>query len=309
MNYTISWATDPLASTANPAATTLEVLFTDSLTLAPSSLAGTVQPGVKTLAVLNHPEGRRYAVRGVNANGAGPLGNVVVGPAAPPPAVTTRYRDSVLADSPLAFFPSNETAGAVAVNAVAGGQNSDYAGAGIARVAPLTADSVHAYGFTGGSFTNGPVPAWNTATGGTIEVVVNLSATGQGEFANWGEGTAGIAIGRGNTNAGDAGNKFQLVLAGSATLFVPTSIVLATGINHIALSVDAGTSAVPARIYVNGALVGTVAISPVWPTGFLQMGGSPSRASNTVLSQLAIYATPLSGARIAVHAAARTVAP
>jgi hypothetical protein len=232
-------------------------------------------------------------------------------------ASITRYRDSVLADSPAAYFRKAEPSGTTLVDSV-GAFSGTYVNAPTLGVASAISDTGDkAVSYAAASSQRGDCPIVTTLIDNfTLELWVKLpNLTNQDALfaTNGGDRTAAGGWALGMRDAGTSTDNPGLSLAalypGSA--WVSTNYVFAdTNWHMIDLIRRSGT----AEIYMDGSPVtvtGNGASVPNLPnTSFViaadkNLDAGFQRYFNGSLDEISVYLTAISSARVAAHWAAR----
>lgn len=227
--------------------------------------------------------------------------------------VTGAYAQSVLADEPLGYWRLNESSGTVAGDASGHGHAGTYVGSVTLGDANGLADGSASAGFGGngsvqiadGPVWNPPALEWNASTS-TVEMWVNVPASSdayQTLFAKgaWPPSPITVYLLPGTSEPlvywrGIDGQSHYAMLA--------TGIV-GQGWTHLALTFTPTTYA----FYVNGApdTSGPLTSPLASSTEAITIAASEDAALHGHVSDVAIYGTALSAARVAAHYAARTV--
>ena len=214
------------------------------------------------------------------------------------------YRNVVLTDKPVAFWPLNETSGTVAADISGHDFNGTYTGGiTLADIAGIPGAGGNAPVFDGSS---GYVTGSQLLTASTINVTLeawvnfqgNASPNGGCFFKN-GQYNNGYAIGNGGTIMDNAGDNiiglYEDQSWNPTTATYPTS-----GWNHIVMVIGSNSES---TFYLNGAEVATNANSSIIAPGAQWMiaADEGGRLFAGALSNIAIYNTVLTPARILAH--------
>jgi mannan endo-1,4-beta-mannosidase len=215
---------------------------------------------------------------------------------------STAYRDSVTADTPVAWWHLDETSGSTFVEAVAA-RNATITGTPTLGVAALSSDGDKAAAFatTSLQYADAAANAAFRPTTLTVEVLIkSAGATGNNRIVQFG-----------------ADESWQLLIEGGLLKFTVQNKASATwawpGDNnphHVAGTYN-GTGL--AILYVDGVEVGREqgggTGAPAATTNPLRIAGKPTSTAatdgwNGTLDEVAVYGTALAAARVAAHAAA-----
>lgn len=220
----------------------------------------------------------------------------------PTPTPTPGYRDSVLADHPVAFWPMDETSGTAMADASGNHNDGTYVGAvGLGQPGPFKAAANAAVALNG---------AWATAPSSaslrldTISIELWIDMRSQVEF--------GAYLTKNFAPGGDLGTGwFQLLNShhdGHLEFRVTSDLPTLVSNQSLSLSrwyyVVATYDGSTARVYINGKLDGSIAVSavPKQTADPIEIGRRSDGLVNDVLiSSVAIYPTALSADRVAEH--------
>ena len=215
------------------------------------------------------------------------------------------YKQVVLADKPVAFWPLDETSGTVANDLSGNGYNGTYTGGFTLGLPGIPA------GGTGAKFdgTTGYVvaPLVTTAVASfTLEAWVNFDgATAlHGPFVENGDQGNGYSMGCGSGTYDTAGNDFlSLYEVKSWNLPSTTTPIPTSGWHHCVIVVGANATT---TYYLDGAEIGTNANNVVLaPAGNTYLAtdylNDADRYFGGILSNCAIYNKVLTAARIQAH--------
>ena len=228
--------------------------------------------------------------------------------------MATAYQQTVLADAPVGFWPLNELSGTVAYDLSGNGNNAAYTSGITLNNPSLSAGLPVCANLTGtGSYISGPTSPVNIPVGNsayTLEIWASsvwtqtqYSANGAQLLGYGGYGTTDeVNAIKFMANANATGNGFVNYWWGND--FGPTGTFNLNQTYHLVATFDGTTRS----LYVNGVLYGSDT-----PTGHNVTTaanitiGSPNNASNNTesivgyVSNVAIYPTALSAARILAH--------
>jgi hypothetical protein len=215
------------------------------------------------------------------------------------------YAQNVLQDSPVAYWPLNETSGAVANDLSGNGYSAAYQATptlGAAPIAPGLGTSVALNG-TSQYVSIGSVSGSLDTYTGSFEAWFNLPAASNESgwpaiISSDGSGANPIAVSAAIQTNGtvDAG-----YYSGSAWYQAKSSTAVNTGASFHLVYVNTGTELL---LYLNGVLVSSLATTEAAVTvADWYLGFNPSQTSylNGRISNCAIYNTALSAARILAH--------
>jgi hypothetical protein len=239
---------------------------------------------------------------------------VLLGPRAAAAAADVAYADAVLADGPALYWRLGEASGTTAANLGSASGDGTYTGTPtLAQPGLLPGDADTCAKFNGDYVDGGALTA--TALGiannadRTIECWLKVEPSGSGGTYRvpWAVGggsqPAALYIGLSDTASPTA---WEIGLWGGVSSFTMPSPVAAA--RHVALTYAGATKAfevfvdgVSVHTYTHGANLTTVGAAP-FDAGWLR----PTAANHWAgwLDEVAVYASVLSGARIAAHFAA-----
>ena len=218
------------------------------------------------------------------------------------------YVETVLQDKPVAFWQLNETSGTVAADSSGNGYNGTYEGgftlAALANPSGIGGSGVKFNGSTGYVLT--PLPTTAIASV-TLEAWINFDglSSASGPFLQLGaanEGGYGVGVGSSAayTQAGT-----ELMGLYSTKTWNPSGALIPTSGWHLCHMVITATGT--SIFYIDGEQVGTNSNSSVLApsgNGYLAQaygGGSGDNFFGGALSNVAIYNSILSAARILAH--------
>lgn len=224
-----------------------------------------------------------------------------------PAAASASYGGAVLANSPVAFYELNETAGTTAANSGTSGAagNGTYSNSGVTlgATAPFS-DAGTAVTLSGSGSVSAALPAGSTVR--TIELWVRPSVRTAQTFVSYaGQWSLGIAPngGQGITPS----SKRKLILTDAAGKVVNSKIVLPSGAwSMVDVALDAAANQV--SFYLNG---GAVSKSVPAPAGFafpatpasataLTIGPGAGKSGTTV-DEVALYPAVLKLSDVKAH--------
>ena len=231
--------------------------------------------------------------------------------AAPIAAIT--YRAAILKDSPIAYWPLNETSGTVAYDISGNNNNAAYQATpllGETPIAPALGSSILLNGSTQYVELAAP-PSELQITAGSFEAWVNLTATpdGGGLFANAYNGAVGgtvnFALAFGSTLGAASGSQpFTGAYTGSAWVGALDASALTTGTAYHIVGTYNGTTF---SLYINGVLIitgtgtaGAVNANPIYMGRRWDGAGTDSFLA-AYISNFAMYNTVLTAAQIQNH--------
>jgi hypothetical protein len=225
------------------------------------------------------------------------------------------YAQIILADSPVAYWPLDETSGTIAYDQSGNGFNGTYAG-GVSLGRPGLPNSTQAAFFDGisGNVTLNDVPLTST-TSVTIEGWVNLTGwsstnTGHGSLLKCG-GNNGYGVGVGaDGNSWDSAGNYLIGLYEilSWNPAYPSTQVSITGWHHIVMTIEANSTS---SFYLDGILVGTNGNSGIYaPTTITTIASDGNgRYLLGEICNVALYNKRLTSAQILAHFNATTITP
>jgi PKD repeat protein len=224
----------------------------------------------------------------------------------PPSQGSASYRDSVLADSPRAYWRLGETSGTSAADASGNNRAGSYVGSpALGQTGALVADANTAVGFNGSSqYTSVPYAATLNPAQVSVEAWAYVTG-GQGTYRSvvtsrdYAPGNA-----RGYILYAGTDDSWQFWLGGGADwnrVYGPP--VTLNAWTHLVATYDGTT----ARLYVNGVLAGSsaagYALNTQRPlrvaTGSTE--GSPRYFLPGRVDEVAVYGSALSGTRVQSH--------
>ncbi len=215
----------------------------------------------------------------------------------------------------VAYWPLNETTGAVAYDLSGNGNNGTYEGSIVLAdyAGPAGAGgSCPAFNGTN-AYVNGTQLLTAATASVTLEAWVNFEGNASpkgGCFLKNGGGTNGYASGNGSDSFDTAGNNFVGIYENvtwnlpSTTMPIPTS-----GWNHCVIVIGANSES---SFYLNGVLGGTNSNASMntptagWQIGYDDNSSSPDRYFIGALAQVALYTSALTAAEILSHYQAGT---
>lgn len=210
------------------------------------------------------------------------------------------FRDLVMADSPVAFYPLDEVAGTTAEN-LTNSPSGTYLAPVTLGLPPVAATGSRAAFRVDGSNSGVAVTGMPVATAvgarNTVEMWVDVPAAANGMFFS--SGSVDVIVSGGlfgfNTGQGD--------------VYGTSSSVIRGGRHHL-VAVFANGSVPDGRIYVDGVelalsqMQGTPAVRSLAATGRIGGWSSGNGLVGGVLDEVAVYNRELSAASVAAHYAA-----
>ena len=209
------------------------------------------------------------------------------------------YAQVIALDTPVAYWPLDETSGTVAYDKSGNGYNGTYEGTYTLNSSPLTSGTpsvLMAGGSASAVFVGDVAPLVSISTAWTLECWFKAVAVSgdQGLFAG---GSGGIAI-RLNGSGLDILQDQDSLLTTVATGFVAGTVYC------LQVSYDGATF----RIYINGSLFSTYTATATFSGSYQSLGADPNNPVTTPaysfggdIGQMAIYNSALSATRILAH--------
>lgn len=221
------------------------------------------------------------------------------------------YASEVLADSPLLYVRFEETAGSTCANDGSLGGNATAIGTFTRNIA------------TGLSGLNIGIDFDGTSGGATYPDTAALDLVGDMTYECWFNADAlqvAMLMSKGQDGGGNTGYQLLMVSDGSLRVFIAGSTILTSGGSQYAAGnwyhLAATRSSNTYTIYINGSSVASgssgatvTATAEKFGIGHQEQTGSATTFFNGKMDEVAVYNTPLSGARIAAHYAARNTGP
>ena len=219
------------------------------------------------------------------------------------------YAQVILQDQPVAYWPLNETAGAVANDLSGNGYNAAYIGTptlGAAPIAPGLGASVSLNGSTQYVELATP-PAALQLVEGSFEgwwlpsVIPTAANTGGAVVAAvYNSSNVNYMLGFGANDGSTSHSNFSFGHYGAAWTSATNSTAATANTPAHLVATFNGTTMI---LYVNGVSVASVAASTFTPTanGIVMGAGDNGGYLTGLLSNVAIYNTVLSAARIQAH--------
>ncbi len=222
----------------------------------------------------------------------------------PGPATASPYADAVLADSPLAYFRFDESAGAVAADASGNGAHGTFVdpaslGFGAPAALPNLGSSID---FTGGYVR---IPTLGTHARCSVEAWIQFDSTGTDPCCSAILAADGWSLGKLHLNLTVAGSVLEHAVNGDATAILRNTQPLLPGTwYHFVVTND--VAAGETKFYLDGALVadtGDHSTEEVVLGGAdLQIGAwDGGRNFDGRIDEFAIYASALSAEQVQEH--------
>lgn len=228
------------------------------------------------------------------------------------PSSGSTYASVVLADSPIAFWPLNETSGTTAIDAGPNGLNGTYSGTFslLGTLGPGNLAAGVLLDGTSGKIQVSPNALLNVSTNWSIETWSVFSTDGllgavTRQMTMSGLNTSGtnvVSFAHGLSTSATAGQALQggFTVSGGAWVVCTGPFAVRMQLIHLVTTYD-NTNL---RFYINGCLYATVATSAHVATNqglYLGADNSGARYFNGILSSCAIYGTTLTAARVHAH--------
>jgi hypothetical protein len=216
------------------------------------------------------------------------------------------YQNVILADKPVAFWPLNETRGAVAYDLSGNGYNAAYIGTPTLGAAPIAGGLGASVSLNGSAqyVELATPPAALQIVEGSFEVWANQSTVVKGAalLANDYSTTVNFAIGQGNKN--NATPTTALLFGGNyegSWDYAGYGSTLAAGSPAHVVYTNNGTTAI---LYLNGVAIYTGASRTFTANSaaiYIGKNWGSAFYVNGLMSNVAIYNTVLSASRILAH--------